>query len=97
MEFGVPDLSLMGSVDRVHLERAIAQLPPGYRQAFVLHDVHGYQHNEIAAMLGTSVGNSKSQLHKARVALRKLLRETGSGSRYQPNPEATLVTSCETS
>jgi RNA polymerase sigma-70 factor (ECF subfamily) len=90
MEFGVPDLALVGSIDRVLLERAIAELPPGYKQAFVLHDIHGYQHNEIAAMLGTSVGNSKSQLHKARVALRKLLSETGIGSRRQKElqPEA---------
>ena len=77
-EYGAPDLALTGSIDRLHLERAVAQLPHGYRQAFVLHDVEGYQHNEIAAMLGTSIGNSKSQLHKARMRLRKLL---GGGSR----------------
>jgi RNA polymerase sigma-70 factor (ECF subfamily) len=74
-EFGMPDMKLMGTIDRLHLAGALAQLPPGYRQAFVLHDVHGYQHHQIATMLGTSVGNSKSQLHKARMALRKLLRE----------------------
>jgi RNA polymerase sigma-70 factor, ECF subfamily len=76
-EYGAPDLALTGSIDRMHLERAIAQLPPGYKRAFVLHDVHGYEHHEIAEMLGSSIGNSKSQLHKARVRLRKLLRETG--------------------
>jgi RNA polymerase sigma-70 factor, ECF subfamily len=80
-EFGAPDPALMCSIDRVNLQRAVAQLPPGYRQAFVLHDVQGYEHHEISAMLGTSVGNSKSQLHKARVALRKLLRETGRENR----------------
>ena len=84
-EFGAPDLALMGSIDRLHLERAIAQLPPGYRQVFVLHDVQGYEHHEIAAMLGVSIGNSKSQLHKARARLRKLLRETGRESRRREN------------
>jgi RNA polymerase sigma-70 factor (ECF subfamily) len=73
-EYGAPDLTLTASIDRLNLERAVAQLPPGYKQIFVLHDVEGYQHNEIAAMLGTSIGNSKSQLHKARMRLRKLLR-----------------------
>jgi len=76
-EYGAQDATLAGSIDRVNLERAIAQLPNGYRRAFVLHDVEGYEHNEIAAMLGSSIGNSKSQLHKARVRLRKLLGEMG--------------------
>jgi RNA polymerase sigma-70 factor, ECF subfamily len=49
-------------------------LPPGYRRIFVLHDVEGYEHNEIAAMVGCSIGNSKSQLHKARMKLREALR-----------------------
>jgi len=53
----------------------MAMLPVGYRQAFVLHDVQGYEHNEIAALLGCSIGNSKSRLHKARARLRKLLQE----------------------
>ena len=75
-EFGAADPLLMSSVDRMHLERAIAKLSPGYRQVFELHDVQGYDHNEIAAILGMSVGNSKSQLHKARARLRRLLRET---------------------
>jgi RNA polymerase sigma-70 factor, ECF subfamily len=76
-EYGAPDLALTGSIDRLHLERAIAQLPPGYKQMFLLHDVQGYEHHEIAEMLGVSIGNSKSQLHKARMRLRKLLHETG--------------------
>jgi RNA polymerase sigma-70 factor (ECF subfamily) len=75
-EIGAPDLLLTGSIDRVHLERAIEQLPPGYRQVFVLHDVQGYEHNEIAGLMGCSIGNSKSQLHKARMRLRELLQET---------------------
>jgi RNA polymerase sigma-70 factor, ECF subfamily len=75
-EIGTPDLRLAGSVDRVNLERAVAELPPGYRQVFLLHDVQGYEHNEIAALMGCSIGNSKSQLHKARTRLRELLQET---------------------
>jgi RNA polymerase sigma-70 factor (ECF subfamily) len=75
-EIGGPDLLLTGSIDRVHLERAIEQLPPGYRQVFVLHDVQGYEHNEIAGLMDCSIGNSKSQLHKARMRLRELLQET---------------------
>ncbi|HEX8557510.1 MAG TPA: RNA polymerase sigma factor [Pyrinomonadaceae bacterium] len=60
-------------VDRVSLEKAIAQLPPGYRAAFILHDVEGYDHEEVARILGCAVGTSKSQLHKARTKLRKIL------------------------
>lgn len=75
-DIGAPDLLLTGSVDRVNLERAVQQLPPGYRSIFVLHDVQGYEHNEIAAIMNCSIGNSKSQLHKARMRLRELLRET---------------------
>ncbi|HXC33557.1 MAG TPA: sigma-70 family RNA polymerase sigma factor [Verrucomicrobiae bacterium] len=75
-EIGAPDLLLSGSIDRVHLERAIEQLPPGYRQVFVLHDVQGFEHNEIASLMECSIGNSKSQLHKARMRLRELLQET---------------------
>jgi len=72
--FGAPDLSLAGSIDRLALERAIADLPAGYRLIFVLHDIEGYEHNEIAAMLDCSIGNSKSQLHKARLKLRDAMR-----------------------
>ena len=63
----------MQVVDRISLDAAIAQLSPGYRAIFILHDVEGYQHDEIAGILGCSVGTSKSQLHKARLRLRKLL------------------------
>jgi RNA polymerase sigma-70 factor (ECF subfamily) len=76
-DFGSRDTVLAGSVDRVALERAVAALPPGYRMVFVLHDVEGYEHNEIATMLDCSIGNSKSQLHKARLKLRELLRNPG--------------------
>ena len=74
-DVGAADLRLSGAVDRVNLERSIEQLPPGYRTVFVLHDVQGYEHNEIANIMGCSVGNSKSQLHKARTRLRELLQE----------------------
>jgi RNA polymerase sigma-70 factor (ECF subfamily) len=60
-------------VDRLALEKAVGELPPGYRTVFVLHDVEGYEHEEISGMLHVSVGTSKSQLHKARMRLRELL------------------------
>lgn len=74
-DFGDEDRRLAGSVDRISLTRAIAELPPGYRAVFVLHDVEGYEHNEIAQIMNCSVGNSKSQLHKARMKLREWLRD----------------------
>ena len=73
-EYGTIDRHLSGSVDRITLQRAIDDLPPGYRRIFVLHDVEGFEHNEIAKMTNSSVGNSKSQLHKARLKLRDSLR-----------------------
>ena len=74
-DYGSDDTRLIGSVDRIGLQKAIADLPPGYRAVFVLHDVEGYEHNEIAEIMGCSVGNSKSQLHKARMKLRERLRQ----------------------
>jgi len=72
--FGAPDLTLTGAIDRLTLERAVAGLPAGYRLIFILHDIEGFEHNEIASMLDCSIGNSKSQLHKARLKLRDALR-----------------------
>jgi len=72
--FGAPDLRLTGSIDRMTLEKAVEDLPAGYRLIFVLHDIEGYEHNEIATLLDCSIGNSKSQLHKARMKLREALR-----------------------
>ncbi|HQU93593.1 MAG TPA: RNA polymerase sigma factor, partial [Pyrinomonadaceae bacterium] len=63
----------MAVVDRIALKNAIAELPKGYKNVFVLHDVEGFEHEEVARMLGISVGTSKSQLHKARLKLRGLL------------------------
>jgi RNA polymerase sigma-70 factor (ECF subfamily) len=72
--FGTDDLSLTGAIDRLALQRAISDLPAGYRLIFMLHDIEGFEHNEIADMLECSIGNSKSQLHKARLKLRDALR-----------------------
>ena len=76
-EYGDDDRRLLGSIDRIALNSAIEQLPPGYKAIFVLHDVEGYEHNEIAQIMNCSVGNSKSQLHKARLKLREALRREG--------------------
>jgi RNA polymerase sigma-70 factor (ECF subfamily) len=65
--------AILGVVDRLDLERAIADLPPGCREVFVLHDVEGLRHQEIGTLLGVSEGTSKSQLHKARLRLRAKL------------------------
>jgi len=70
----VDDLHLSGAIDRIAIHRALRKLPPGYRTIFLLHDVEGKAHSEIARELGCSVGNSKSQLHQARVRLRRFLR-----------------------
>ena len=61
-------------LDRLALDEAIVQLPQGYRMVFVLHDVEGLEHSEIASLLGCSIGTSKSQLHRARMKMRLLLR-----------------------
>ena|SRR3981189_4037 len=75
VEIATSDLLLEGSIDRINLGRCVAQLPAGSRAIFVLHDFQGYQHREIAEMLGRSEGVSKSQLHRARKRLRELLHE----------------------
>jgi RNA polymerase sigma-70 factor (ECF subfamily) len=77
----IPEQTVVGSanpnrmqvVDRIALRNAIAELPRGYKSVFLLHDVQGYEHEEVARQLGISVGTSKSQLHKARLKLRGLL------------------------
>jgi RNA polymerase sigma-70 factor (ECF subfamily) len=82
-EYGTRDKGLAGCVDRVALARAMKDLPPGYRTIFLLHEVEGYEHQEIAEMLSCSVGNSKSQLYKAKLRFRELLA---------PSPAAPLAT-----
>ena len=73
-EFGASDTSMLGAIDRLNLARAIGRLPAGYKRLFLLHDVMGYQHNEIAKLVGCSIGCSKSQVHRARKRLQHLLR-----------------------
>src|SRR5438874_11824689 len=93
-ELGAPDLNLEGYIDRVALENAIKQLPPRCKVLFVLYDIKGYAHSEIAKLLGGWVGNANSQLHKPGVRRGKLLRpemdrnEAGKGSPGLPGPEA---------
>ena len=90
----LPDLTATGRtaltslpiLDRLALDEAIVKLAPGYRAVFVLHDVEGLQHGEIANILGCSVGTSKSQLHKARMKMRRLLRQLA-------RPSQTVTTS----
>ncbi len=86
-EFPSVDIRLTGCVDRVALNRALAELPEGYRKIFLMHEVDGYEHREIARFLGCSVGNSKSQLHKARQRIRELLATT-SGKVHDDKPRA---------
>jgi len=74
-EHGANDTSMLGVIDRLNLMRAIRKLPSGYKRLFLLYDVLGYEHNEIARRLGCSTGCSKSQLHKARKRLRWILQE----------------------
>jgi RNA polymerase sigma-70 factor (ECF subfamily) len=72
-DFGRNDPELTGVVDRIALRRALQELPAGCRTIFALHEVEGYQHHEIAQLLDCSIGNSKSQLHKAKLKMRDLL------------------------
>jgi RNA polymerase sigma-70 factor (ECF subfamily) len=72
-DFGKNDPHLSGLIDRIALRRALGDLPEGCRRIFALHEVEGYQHHEIAELLDCSIGNSKSQLHKAKLKMRDLL------------------------
>jgi len=69
------DVALIGLIDRLHLDRAVRKLPASHKMVFVLHDVQGYKHQEIARMMDCSVQTSKVQLHRARMRLRKLLHK----------------------
>lgn len=75
VEFGRIDARLMGALDRIALQRAIDQLPAGFKAVFILHDIEGYEHVEISELMGCSIGTSKSQLHKARLKIRELLQQ----------------------
>jgi RNA polymerase sigma-70 factor, ECF subfamily len=83
-DYGTEDNVLAGSIDRLRLQKAVESLPVGYRTIFVLHDVEGYEHNEIAELMGCSIGNSKSQLHKARMKLRELLKTSRAEKAIKP-------------
>ena len=72
-DFGAPDERLHGSVDRIALARAMKELPSGYRTVFLMHEVRGYDHREIANLLRCSIGNSKSQLHRAKARMREIM------------------------
>ena len=98
-EYGGKDARLTGSIDRIALTRAIAELPAGYRTIFLLHEVEGYEHQEIAELLNCSVGNSKSQLHKAKLRIRESLGRARSevregANRPAPYSHAELVSAC---
>ena len=82
-DLGKRDLNLSGAVDRISLHRAMQALPAGCRKIFGLHDVEGYQHGEIADLLHCSIGNSKWQIHKARVKMRDLLVPNWSRTRLR--------------
>lgn len=73
---GTTDPMRMAIADRILLAEVIEKLPDGYREAVILDDVEGLQHHEIAKMRGKSVGTSKSQLHKGRAMLRRLITQT---------------------
>jgi RNA polymerase sigma-70 factor (ECF subfamily) len=81
---GTENPSRMAQIDRIALDHAIAELPPGYRVVFILHDIEGYEHHQISQILGCAVGTSKSQLHKARLKLRRLLRPKKITAPLQP-------------
>lgn len=76
-DFGARDLAQAGVIDRLTIDQALAELAPGYRAVYLLHDVEGFNHGEIASMQDCTCGNSKSQLHKARRALRTTLAAQG--------------------
>ena len=96
VDVGALDLSLEGSLDRINLARCIALLPGGFRTMFVLHDIQGYEHHEIANILGISIGASKSQLHKARKRLRELLHEMQRDKAREQRVAAAKMTSRST-
>jgi RNA polymerase sigma-70 factor, ECF subfamily len=77
-EYESVDKRLTGSLHRIALTRAIQELPAGYRTIFLLHEIKGYEHQEIAGILRCSVGTSKSQLHRARLKMRELLGSAAS-------------------
>ncbi len=90
-EYGVADPRLAGAIERISIAQALGQLPQGYRNTFLFHDVLGYEHYEIAQLRDCSVGNSKSQLHKARRRLRALLSDKPGRSQRSTKGKAKLA------
>ena len=84
---GTEDPKRMRIVERILLSEVITKLPEGYRQAIILHDIEGLEHREIAERRGSSIGTSKSQLHKGRAMLRKLI-----GGRQRANRQSVVST-----
>jgi len=94
---GPPNHNSNAIIDRIALDEAIQQLSPGYRAVLILHDIEGYEHNQISKMLGCAVGTSKSQLHKARMKLRRLLRpgKRAAFPRAMEQQKQAAVTGCK--
>jgi RNA polymerase sigma-70 factor (ECF subfamily) len=78
-------------LNRIYLDEALKQLSPGYRAVLILHDVEGYEHNQISKILGCAVGTSKSQLHKARRKLRLLLKKRTTPQLHQSRSKFGLM------
>lgn len=93
LELGTRDPTLSSVIDRITLSRAILELPDGCRKILGLHAIHGYQHREIAELLHCSIGNSKSQLHRAKLKMRRLLSPRWSAA---PLPKAIHTTDATT-
>jgi RNA polymerase sigma-70 factor (ECF subfamily) len=96
-EFGIDDERLSGCVDRIVLARAMKELPSGYRTVFLMHEVRGYDHREIAGLLRCSIGNSKSQLHRAKARMRELMTLKTRPEQVASSPLPDCVSFAETS
>src|SRR5712671_5843466 len=94
-DIGKADPNLSGAIDRIALNRAIQELPAGCRQIFDLHEVKGYQHHEIAQLLQCSVGNSKSQLHKAKMKMRDVLFPKRRSTQKQASDQDIMATTLD--
>jgi len=92
---GTENHNRMALIDRIALDEALGHLAPGYRLVFILHDVEGYEHEQIGKMLGCAAGTSKSQLHKARLKLRRLLTGRPAITQKLKNEKTRLTASQE--
>lgn len=94
IDCGTADSNLVNAIDRLVISRAIADLPRACRVTFVLHEVFGYHHKEIAAITGTGVATSKSHLHRARLRLRETLLKRTNGQRSSYSFQVSRLTVC---